>query len=595
MVGMDRVLLVSPVLSVLLGCASGASDATFAGEDAGEPDEGSTPAPIEAGPHDGSSPSPAPDAAAPHLRSCNAAQTSIAVGWQTWTGSAWGPCQPNFAAVVVLPPAKGSANGTVLLPDATVLDVSGSKTAGLQEAIDYACDWGWDLFVYGAGTHSANGTYALEAPLSFPAMQGKTIRFLNVDLEFGAGVTGSAMTFDSCMMVDLELTGRIEAPSASIGVNYDAASPFPLDGRLGHGSGVTDSRFEFAAIDVRTYALYFTLPADASTFYPGTGSAPTTLGNASNCLACIIETTGEMKKSHLNDTSVTLDPLSPTGVVVIPPTGPLGNRGTVILPGGSQLDVSASQTSGIAEAITYAFGHDLDLAVYGRGLQYSQIQGMGSAVTYPTNGFYQLDAGLTIPPVTGRTLRIYNATLNYGIAAGSALAASRASGFEFELTGQIVAPGSQVTGFAVSSTGGPVDASLWKIGSVGAGWVDVALQTQDTPITKDLFLVREAVGGQYGIMLRSTAGQPIQGNYVRGPHVHGQAVGGVDFQDPASTHTVLSNRFDLAEFTDGLSQWGIGVGGSDNTVCADAQASVFENHEGPGDTILPLASRPPAF
>lgn len=503
---------------------------------------------------------------------CFARGTNIGIGTQTWSGFDWGPCQLRFAAVVVIPPQDGSAYGTVILPDGSTLDVQGSNTAGLQEAINYAADFGWDLFVYGAGTYSATGTYSLSAPLLFPALQGKVVRFNNVDLEFGSQITDAAFVFDSCMMVDIELTGRINAPFAAIGVRYQAASGFPLDSLYGHGHGITDSRFEFENIFSQMYGIYFGLPATSSAFY--SGGTPT--GNSQNCSDCIFETQGEYRKSHLHDTSVTLDVLNPTGVVLLPPLGNLGTPGRVLLPDGTELDVSGTQTSGIQEAIDYANQNNLDLAVYGRGLQNAYIRQDNGVISYPDNGFYQINAPMKFQPGAGRTIRIYNATLN-GSVNGAVFEINRATDFEFEFTGQIVAPGPQSTGIYLRSHGGAIENSLFKMGSIAAGWIGFELQTDDAPIRNNIVLLRELVGAQYGFMVRATQGQPIQDNYVRMPHLHGFSVGGADLFDSYSESAVLNNRLDLFVSADGIaSLFGIGVRGTGNTIFFRSELPAFD-------------------
>jgi hypothetical protein len=497
-----------------------------------------------------------------------------------------------FAAVVVLPPQPGSSNGIVVLPDRTTLDVSASQTAGLQEAINYAADYGWDLFVYGAGNYSPGGTYQLSAPLIFPPLQGKTLRFTNVNLEFGAQVTDAAFVFDSCMMVDLLLTGQINAPSASYGVRINPQSLFPLDGLLGHGRGITDSRFSFARINARSAGIFYN-GGGASSFYAGEGSAST---HAGSCDRCVFETPGEARKFSLHNTSGSLDVLNPTGVVVFPPQGPIGGPGVVALPNGSTLDTTGTQTASIQEAINYAAKNNLDLMVYGRGLQNKFITSQNGNVTYPSNGFYQINSGLVIPSMPGRTIRMYNVTLNYGITAGSALVFKPVDDFEFELTGQIVASGNEMTGATFSAQGGSFQNNVFSLGSIVAGWVDVSVQTEDASISNNVFLIREALGAQFGLMLRSNQGAPIEGNYFRGPHVHGLVAGAVDFQAPNSQTTVLHNRFDLMTYRDTFPNgFGIGVGGTGNTVYYYSDAAVFLAPGAQGNKLIAGGNRPSAF
>src|SRR3989344_1950395 len=121
----------------------------------------------------------------------------------------------NGAGVFVFPPTSSTSGiGTVLLPDGTNLDVSSSQTAGIQEAIDYARDYGWDIFIYGRGSYSTHGVYHLNRGLRFDALQGKTIRIVDATLDFGNLSNVAAITFDSTMMVDFRMTGSLLATSA---------------------------------------------------------------------------------------------------------------------------------------------------------------------------------------------------------------------------------------------------------------------------------------------------------------------------------------------------------------------------------------------
>lgn len=171
--------------------------------------------------------------------------------------------------VAVLPPdGPIGTPGTVLLPDGTVLDTTGTITAGIQEAIDEAAAGGWDLVVYGRGlqydeitwpgpNYPTDGFFNLSTGLVFPPMQGKTIKMWNVTLNFDPNVTGAALEFDSTMIVDFELTGQIVAVSAAHGVSFRPQSPHPLDGPLWGTSGVVDSRFRFGHVLAKDACISF--------------------------------------------------------------------------------------------------------------------------------------------------------------------------------------------------------------------------------------------------------------------------------------------------------------------------------------------------
>lgn len=533
--------------------------------------------------------------------SCYIPGTQILIGTPITSGLRSGRCRLHYAAVVVIPPSSGTGNGTVLLPDGSLLNVSGSATAGLQEALNYAANWGWDLFVYGAGKYSSSGNYNLHAPLVFPPLQGKTAHFLNVNLDFGPSVTNAAFIFESSMMVEVELTGRIYAPFANSAVRFSPRSPVPLDGLILGIHGIVDSRFQFQETVAKNYGFYFDPSGAASVTNSsfGIGQTSNTWGfNVGSCARCIFENSAEVTKSRRNDTTLTLDILHPTGVAVLPPQGSLGQIGTVILPDGKELNVSASVTSGVREAIEYAFPRGLDVVIYGRGLQQSQISTAGGRVTYPTNGFYQINSTINIPSSKGRTLRIYNATLNAGLINGPILQVNPSEGLEFELTGQIVAPPtSQSTTVRLISQGGPIKNNLFKLGSLVGGNIALSIESADHPISDNILMLRELISGKYGLMIRSQQDQPIQSNIIRAAHLHGFFIGGADFQAPNSATTVLNNRFDLLITSDGInSQFGAGIGGRGNTIFVDSDKYVFSTPgSGPNTILRPPTARPPAF
>lgn len=545
---------------------------------------------------------PPPPLANGEALSCLIPGTQILIGTPITTGLRAGRCRLHYAGVVVIPPSNGVGNGTVLLPDGSTLDVSTSATAGLQEALNYSSNWGWDLFVYGAGKYSQTGNYYLQKSLVFPPIQGKTVRFFNVNLDFGPAVTSAAFVFESSMMVDVELTGRINAPFATSGIQFSPRAPVPLDGLILGIHGIVDSVFRFQEVKAKSYGFHFDPSATASVTNSSFGIGQTLNSwalNASSCIRCIFENSAEIAKSSLNNTSVSLDILHPTGVVVLPPLGALGQIGTVILPDGKELNVKSSQTSGIQEALNYAFAHGLDLAVYGRGLQTALIRNVSGSVTYSLNGFYQVNSTVSIPPSKSRSLRIYNATLNAGLINGPIFQVNPSEGLEFELTGQIVTPPkSQSTAVRIYAKDGPIKNNLFKLGSLLGGTVDLSMETVNSPISDNIFLLRELVQGQYGLMIRSEQGMPIQNNYIRATHLHGFFVGGADFQDPTnSSFTVLNNRFDLLITSDGVaSQFGAGIGGRNNTIYVDSDRHVFSSAgSGPNTIVRPPSARPSGF
>lgn len=552
------------------------------------------------------------------------AGSQIQIASQLPNGSGgWTAPQVHYAAVVVLPPANGTGPGTVLLPNGKTLtthtfvlpsggtmsdyqsrmsfatsytcpltlDVSQSSTGGIQEAICYAAAYGWDLFVYGAGVFSSNpkGTYALSTPLFFPSLELRTIRFMNVDLEFGPQITDSAVLFDSTMMVDVELTGTINAPHATSGVTFSPYWPFALDGcpnpavglPNGAGAGGGGARFEFETINAKQYGINFVPLAPGSldsggAFYAGNGTAPG-YGNESNCLYCFLESSGEVAQSHLNDTSVSLDVLNPTGVVIVPPTQ-TNPQATAILPDGEILNTSQTTTMGLQEALNFATASNKDIAVYGWGVQNLNTLCHGSAgPTTPQFGFYgNVGSPAIVPPAFstrpgGSTLRLYSVTT--GNNNGYYLQVSAADHFELELVGQTSSPS---TVFYLQSTDGPIQNSLFKIGSavssgppyvaqansLGTNAVDFDLESDGYPIQNNVFLLRELGYIEYGFVAYSNQGQAITNNYFRASDIHDFSMGGAWFRGTAITN----NRFDLFVQADIAASFSIDMGGSGNYV-----------------------------
>src|SRR3954447_21701738 len=70
----------------------------------------------------------------------------------------------------------------VTLPDGTLLNISGSQTQGLQEALNYSAAEGWDMFVL-------PGTYTLNTHLDVAALQDRAFRLEDVTLNFSPSVT----------------------------------------------------------------------------------------------------------------------------------------------------------------------------------------------------------------------------------------------------------------------------------------------------------------------------------------------------------------------------------------------------------------------
>lgn len=99
----------------------------------------------------------------------------------------------------------------VLKPNGEPLNISGTVTSGLQEAIDYAVDNGHNLKVYGGGTSTVDyGLLYTTDTVVFPPMRCMTVEFEGVHIESTPTTPGNqAMTINSCMMVDFKFNGEI--------------------------------------------------------------------------------------------------------------------------------------------------------------------------------------------------------------------------------------------------------------------------------------------------------------------------------------------------------------------------------------------------
>lgn len=164
------------------------------------------------------------------------------------------PAPSSYAGtVMVYPPTAYAGDGLVFAPDGTQISTAGSTTSGLQEAIDYACDNGYDLYVSGGGDHSIDSrqgavVYNIDTgvTLAFPPMQGKTVRFGACTLNFSGASTDTAdcVTFDSCLLVYVYFPGQIVSGRGGAMVRFFPETSLSLD--LVAGTTIADSEFFIA-------------------------------------------------------------------------------------------------------------------------------------------------------------------------------------------------------------------------------------------------------------------------------------------------------------------------------------------------------------
>jgi hypothetical protein len=157
--------------------------------------------------------------------------------------------------VKVFPPVSNASN--VLLPGGTWLDVSASTTSGLQEAITYACGNGTagtaslDLYIVGAEQSTGGAVvYNCTTALQFPAMQGRKIRSGACTINFTSAIgSGTCVTFDSAIMLDVDLSGcQIVNGGTGRALSFSPVNGVPLDGGLFGVKALIDCRFHITTV-----------------------------------------------------------------------------------------------------------------------------------------------------------------------------------------------------------------------------------------------------------------------------------------------------------------------------------------------------------
>lgn len=161
-------------------------------------------------------------------------------------------------------------------PQGQLVDTSSSTTSGLQEAINYACENGYALNVGGGGVPSTaiipndDSTINCTTGIVFPSMQGRTINFNWCTINFTSAVTGPGITFDSCMMVNVNFYGQIVYAGNQSAVLFKPTSTFVLDGQVGGPAegqgGIGDCRFYIHTIAMAGGTNPTVMTLDATTF-----------------------------------------------------------------------------------------------------------------------------------------------------------------------------------------------------------------------------------------------------------------------------------------------------------------------------------------
>jgi len=118
----------------------------------------------------------------------------------------------------------------------------GTKTAGIQEAIDHAIATHKNLYITGTQRKAAKDVYDITETIRVPPTQGFRIDGGHYVINHGR-TSGDAIRIDSCMDADYRF-GLIVSRSSDAVVRLRPANPVPIDRMV----VITDSRFEFSSI-----------------------------------------------------------------------------------------------------------------------------------------------------------------------------------------------------------------------------------------------------------------------------------------------------------------------------------------------------------
>jgi hypothetical protein len=139
-----------------------------------------------------------------------------------------------------------TSSWVVFRPNGELVDITGTTTSGLQEAITYARTNGYNLEVHGGGTSTVDyGLLYCDSGIVFPPMRNMRITFNGVHLIFNAGVgTGVGVLIDSCMMVDFSFNGEIVHLGSGVPLKFKPVLPPGVDPLL----NIVDSRFDITTV-----------------------------------------------------------------------------------------------------------------------------------------------------------------------------------------------------------------------------------------------------------------------------------------------------------------------------------------------------------
>ena len=470
----------------------------------------------------------------------------------------------------------------VTLPDGSSLDITGSVTDGLQEAFDYAADFGWGVFVL-------PGTYDLSAGLDVVERQGASFRLQDVTMNFDSSVTSYGLQFDSTMITDWYWDGgALNAANATDGVRIDPRNLHPLDGCSGFTPPASvDSRFIFD-VPITAATNEVTMETTTRTINDNYFYFQGLTKNDLNILGAGFSATNTFFDAGTvrTDPAIPWDLFSTAGrvtVVTPTPTGPIGTLALVFLPDGSLLDTTGTTTSGLQEAFDHAAVNNLDLLVFGRGIQNSEMDSGLPGCGNTNQGVYQLNSTLTVGNdpggvdpivVTGRTYRIFNVTFGYS-GSGTAMVINNMVNSDFELTGQVVNPTStssskgllikplDFTG-AADFTGNKIRVEHVPGSNDTAGSIGVHIDATERTIENNEFYFTEILNHDTGIRVENPSATTFfRNNVLSTVHTHDWRSFGLRLGTTSgNSNNIHSNTIDIFTNTDGgpattaLQVWG---------------------------------------
>jgi hypothetical protein len=141
----------------------------------------------------------------------------------------------------------GSNTWKVYKPDGTEIDISASTTSGLQEAIDYAIDYGYTLMVYGGGSSAGGNSFiSCSTSVTVPPTTGQCIKLFGASPVFTMTDATPGFIFDSADMFNFEVSG-----GQIIYVGTGTAVLFkPTNANQETFIGITSSKYIFGDVPV---------------------------------------------------------------------------------------------------------------------------------------------------------------------------------------------------------------------------------------------------------------------------------------------------------------------------------------------------------